>query len=456
MNAQVSSQLGSRDSSLDNILSTIDIPSSARTTKIESGSYKPTTDLKRIKASKIPVGGPNCNQKKKVHFGSELSKCTPHLPTKLSCSGQGNIPLSETLTQIFQDSPSKSEQNLTPFSVQIKDVPKPKSPVFKEPVCSVVTITKELEVKSAPEVTLVPRQTTPPQSIEQTDRSTPLLKSNQISFSREDLKNIVSDSSDLLQCHKEDYSAKECYNTSVSYVPVPYPPSSPYALVSPYFYPMILTPQTRHLYLTAGNTLANPSQATQTSVSFEEYCRNLRVDSKPMSILQTSKMPVSVNKSQQSESIEQEEKFKSLRSHYQLTIESTSPETNSHRTNKPPVKETANSKTSTNHSTKENIIPQPTHRSENLYHCHPVSVVAEPNEPLSRDDEYYSDPPPVNYSTLPRSIPSPSWQEIFDKTPPLQLPDPSSSMESALSIDPIVGSRVPSARPSKVGIAFYT
>lgn len=517
MNAQASSQLGSRVSSLDNLLSSSrassvdDFPSPpfpARTTKIESGETKPSGENPNVQTKQEDVstggkspGAPVCPQKKKVHFDTELSKSTPHLATKVtpgpsSKNISSGSPLSEILLRsVHTQSPkSKSEIDLsssshcTPLSVKFKEVPEPKSPVFKEPLLSVVTKSKDLESKATPEVNLVSGHKSPPQKIVQTDRSTPTLESNQISLSHEDLKKIVSDSDELLDCNrniKQDTKAQEyALNTTVSYVPIPaavqYQP--PVTFVSPYFYPviqqhnpMILTPvpptpqhyhcdypHPKHQLLTTAEI--NPCQATQTSLSFEEYCRQTKkVSSEPGS--KTSKIPVFTKKHSKSDSFEEVHKPSSSRSD-DLISESSSLETNSYRTNlqlfgyKPVAKDST--------KFKPDIPKKPTTITSPR---RPVSVACDENitetrEPLSREDEYYSlpsdstesseqgPPPSVNYSTLPRSLHSPSWQEIFDSTPPLQLPEPSSSMESALSIDPIVGSRVPSARPTKVGTCF--
>ncbi|KAI5711545.1 hypothetical protein M8J75_001256 [Diaphorina citri] len=513
MNAQASSQLGSRVSSLDNLLSSSrassvdDFPSPpfpARTTKIESGETKPSDENPNLQTKQEDVstgikspGVSVCPQKKKVHFDTELSKSTPHLATKgtpgpSSKNISSGSPLSEILLRsVHTHSPkSKSEIDLsssshcTPLSVKFKEVPEPKSPVFKEQLLSVVTKTKDLESKATPEVNLVSGHKSPPQKIVQTDRSTPTLESNQISLSHEDLKKIVSDSDELLDCNrniKQDTKAQEyALNTTVSYVPIPaavqYQP--PVTFVSPYFYPvlqqhnpMILTPvpptpqhyhcdypHPKHQLLTTAEI--NPCQATQTSLSFEEYCRQTKkISSEPGS--KTSKIPVFNKKHSKSDSFEEVHKPSSSRSD-DLISESSSLETNSYRTNlqlfgyKPVAKDST--------KFKPDIPKKPTNITSPK---RPVSVACDENitetrEPLSREDEYYSlpsdstesseqgPPPSVNYSTLPRSLHSPSWQEIFDSTPPLQLPEPSSSMESALSIDPIVGSRVPSARPTKL------
>ncbi|KAL1464231.1 hypothetical protein WDU94_003897 [Cyamophila willieti] len=466
---EVSSQLGSRVSSLDNLLSSSSPPpdtlppaSSARTTKIESAPIAPklTNEGNKPAAAPRPAAAPPpppppASLKKKVHFGSPLSKSTPQLPTKYNCPPKpidGPPPLGEILTRSIQRSPSKFKSELSlsssacpPLSVKLKDVPEPKSPIFKEQISSVVAKTKDLDVKAATEVDIVPSHRSPPQSIEQTDRSTPTLKTNQISLSHENLKKIVSESNELLDVKQDTPRAKDC--RTVSYVPY-----SPFTLMTPYFYPavlqhnpLILTPvpstsQPHHPYLTTAEI--NPSQATQTSLSFEEYCKNSKSISGPTTRLtEPASTPLT---SEQPDNV---------------MTESNALQTNSYRTNLQlfgyrPV-------------TSDHTKPKPKPESpssgagdttgDNVYHCRPVSVASE--------EEYYSfpsdmseKPPPVNYSTLPRTLSTPSWQEIFANTPPLQLPDPSSSLESALSIDPIVGSRAPSARPlphpNKVGIAF--
>uniref|UniRef100_A0A8D9BCX8 Protein lap4 n=1 Tax=Cacopsylla melanoneura TaxID=428564 RepID=A0A8D9BCX8_9HEMI len=466
----VSSQLGSRVSSPSSSADTLIPAYSARTTKIQYIPNAPELTDQGNKPAAAPL-------KKKVRFGSDLSQSTPQLPIKYNSPPKpavGPLPLREILTGSIQSSPSKfkSELNLSssacpPLSVKLKDIPEPKSPVkIKEQICTVVA--KDLGVKSTPEVDIVPSRRSPPQSIEQTDRSTPTLKTNQISLSHENLKKIVSESDQLRDVKQE--------TRTVSYVPVPF------TLVTPYFYPavlqhnpLILTPvpstsQPNHTYLTAE---VNPSQATQTSLSFEEYCTNSNRALEPTASSQTSKIPIKPALSPQTSKrpvplkktkSESEQPSHSLDN---VSTDSNALQTNSYRTNlqlfgyKPVTSECTKHKVLTNEITKPGTTGDNSTVSRttgnNLYHCRPVSVVSE--------EEYYSFPsdtseqaPPVNYSTLPRTISSPSWQEIFANTPPLQLPDPSSSLESALSIDPIVGSRAPSARPiphpNKVGIAF--
>uniref|UniRef100_A0A8D8M1Z3 Protein lap4 n=1 Tax=Cacopsylla melanoneura TaxID=428564 RepID=A0A8D8M1Z3_9HEMI len=455
----VSSQLGSRVSSPSSSADTLIPAYSARTTKIQYIPNAPELTDQGNKPAAAPL-------KKKVRFGSDLSQSTPQLPIKYNSPPKpavGPLPLREILTGSIQSSPSKfkSELNLSssacpPLSVKLKDIPEPKSPVkIKEQICTVVA--KDLGVKSTPEVDIVPSRRSPPQSIEQTDRSTPTLKTNQISLSHENLKKIVSESDQLRDVKQE--------TRTVSYVPVPF------TLVTPYFYPavlqhnpLILTPvpstsQPNHTYLTAE---VNPSQATQTSLSFEEYCTNSNRALEPTASSQTSKIPIKPALSPQTSKSpvplkktksESEQPSHSLDN---VSTDSNALQTNSYRTNlqlfgyKPVTSECTKHKVLTNEITKPGTTGDNSTVSRttgnNLYHCRPVSVVSE--------EEYYSFPsdtseqaPPVNYSTLPRTISSPSWQEIFANTPPLQLPDPSSSLESALSIDPIVGSRAPSARP---------
>lgn len=491
MNTQASSQLGSKVSSLDNLLSSSRSSSvdnmSARGTNPGVALNEPKVREKQDSGVKSPAS-PVSVKKKKVHFDSKLSQSTPHLSTKCNPSTSGvdktlATSLGKFLARDIENRSFKSKSDLdlssiynNPLSVKIKEIPEPRSPVWKEPLSSVIAETKDLGVKSSAQVDVASHRQTPPQSIVQTDRSTPTLESNQISLSREDLKKIVSESAELLEC-KQNQKTQEC---TLSYIPVQYPP---YTMVSPYFYhnnPVILTPvppmhyhveypPPRHQYLTTAEV--HSCQSTQTSLSFEEFCRQSKKSPESMPTTKTSKIPVSVNKFTKSDSVDKIQRSNTSSSHVDLATGLNPPETNSYRTNlqhfgyKPvsfSTKAMADQGISSGESeTRTERIVSPS--EPNIYQSRPVSVVAEEHrEPISREEEFYSLPsdstpepslpPPVNYSTLPRSFPSASWQDIFDNTPPLQLPDPSSSMESALSIDPIVGSRAPSARPIKVGI----
>lgn len=473
MNTQALSQLGSKVSSLDDLLS-------SSTTSAQGTCVDLTPGV---------TTSPVSTKKKKVHFDSKLSQSTPHLPIKVNPSTARvekplATPLGKFLTRDFENRSlmSKSDLDLTSISpdllsVKIREMPELRSPVLKEPLSSVMAETKELEVKSSAHVDVVSRHQTPPQSIQQTDRSTPTLESNQISLSREDLRKIVTESAELLSS-KQNQSPQ-------SFIPVHYSPPVPYpsyTVVTPYFYhnnPVVLTPVPPihyHMdyppprqYLTTAEV--HPSQSTQTSLSFEQYCGKPK---SPEVVLASkiSKIPISVNKFTKSESVDKVQRS-NISTDADSDAESNPLETNSYRTNLQlfgykPVRDRTGATPDQRQLEPESQAESSVARSEPiLYHSRPM-FVEEQKEPLSREEEFFSLPsdstpehslpPPVNYSTLPRSLPLPttSWQEIFHNTPPLQLPDPSSSMESAMSIDPIVGSRTPSARPIKVGtIASY-